>query len=447
MRSPQIRGNAEFESLPSTVANESSLGKRWTYLLPVVFITYSLAYLDRANFGFGAAAGLATTLHITEKDTSLLAGLFFLGYFMFQVPGAVLARRYSVRRVVFATLILWGIFATLTGVIRQFWLLAIDRFLIGVAESLVFPVMLHLLTQWFTRKERSRANTFLMLGNPVTLLLMSPVTGYLIQRFGWQTTFIVEGIPSVLWAFVWLFIVRDHPSQAKWIDSGAADSLEHRLAGEQVDLAPVSVAYRAFLRPDVLILAAQYFCWSLGVYGFVLWLPTIVRRGAQVSMARTGLLAAIPYLAAILLMLVVSHISDKTQKRRTLVWPLLMIAGFALTASFFLAEVSFALTFVGLVICGAGIYGPYGPFFAIIPERLPRNVTAEVLAFVNSAGALGGFFGSYLVGMLQAITGNARAGYLLMSFSLIFSAVLLWFLKDPVKTSGAATLQPDSNGR
>ncbi len=414
-----------------------NLRKRWTYLLPVVFITYSLAYLDRANFGFGAAAGLATTLHITGQDTSLLAGLFFLGYFMFQVPGAVLARRYSVRRVVFATLVLWGVFATLTGVIREFWLLALDRFLLGVAESLVFPVMLHLLTQWFTRAERSRANTILMLGNPVTLLVMSPITGYLIQKLGWQMTFVVEGLPSILWAVVWLALVRDRPSEAKWLDEVAAERLESRLAQEQVDLAPVKVAYRAFLRGDVLILAAQYFCWSLGVYGFVLWLPTIVRQGAEASMARTGVLSALPYLAAIVLMLIVSHVSDKTQKRRSLVWPLLMLAGIALTGSFFLSNISFTLTFICLVICGAGIYGPYGPFFAIIPERLPRNVTAEVLAFVNSTGALGGFFGSYLVGMLEAITGNPRAGYLLMSCSLILSAILLLFLRDPVKSRSA----------
>ena len=431
MSPPQFRAEKEFQ--PDTTADtnaENNLRKRWTYLLPIIFVTYSLAYLDRANFGFGAAAGLASTLHITGQDTSLLAGLFFLGYFMFQVPGAILARKYSVRRVVFATLILWGIFATFTGVIRQFWVLALDRFLLGVAESLVFPVMLHLLTQWFTRAERSRANAILMLGNPVTLLLMSPLTGYLIQKLGWQTTFVAEGIPSILWAVVWIVVIRDRPSDAKWLDPRAAEKLEDQLTREQVELAPVGVAYKAFLRPDVLLLAAQYFCWSLGVYGFVLWLPTIVRKGAELSMARTGLLSALPYLAAIVLMLIVSHISDKTQKRRSLVWPLLMMAGIALTGSFFLAERSFTLTFACLVICGAGIYGPYGPFFAIIPERLPRNVTAEVLAFVNSSGALGGFFGSYLVGLLQATTGNARAGYLLMSFSLIFSAILMLFLRD-----------------
>jgi sugar phosphate permease len=440
MNSPQFGADKDFHpSIAADTDAEATLRKRWTYLLPIIFITYSLAYLDRANFGFGAAAGLATTLHITGQDASLLAGLFFLGYFMFQVPGAVLARKYSVRRVVFATLILWGVFATFTGIIRQFWLLALDRFLLGAAESLVFPVMLHLLTQWFTRSERSRANTVLILGNPVTLLLMSPVTGYLIQKLGWQTTFVAEGVRSILWAVVWIIFVRDHPSDAKWLDPGAAEVLEGRLAEEQIDLVPVGVAYKAFLRSDVLLLAAQYFCWSLGVYGFVLWLPTIVRKGAEVSMARTGLLSALPYLAAIMLMLIVSHISDKTQKRRSLVWPLLMMAGIALTGSFFLAERSFTLTFASLIICGACIYGPYGPFFAIIPERLPRNVTAEVLAFINSSGALGGFFGSYLVGLLQAITGNARAGYLLMSMSLVFSAILLLFMRDPASSRGTVS--------
>lgn len=438
---------------------QANLRKRWIYLLPAVFVTYSLAYLDRANFGFGAAAGLASTLHITNKQTSLLAGLFFLGYFAFQIPGATLARRYSIRRTVCATLILWGCFAALTGVIRQFWLLALDRFLVGVAESLVFPVMLHLLTNWFTRAERSRANAFLMLGNPLTLLLMSPVTGFLIEKLGWQTTFVVEGLPSVLWGIAWLFIVKDRPSEATWIEPRAAKMLEGQFLSEQVGIPPVGAVRKALVRGDVILLSAQYFFWSLGVYGFVLWLPTIVRKGAGTSaflsrilseipglrhvaansMAVTGILAALPYLAAIIAMLFISNISDRTQKRRGLVWPPLFIAGLALTGSFFLAETSWLLTFICLVVCGAGVYAPYGPFFAIIPERLPRNVTAEVLAMVNSAGALGGFFGSYLVGLLEAITGNARAGYLLMSFSLIVSAVIILLLRDPEKASQASS--------
>ena len=417
-------------------ATEKSLRRRWWYLLPAVFVTYSLAYLDRANYGFGAAAGLAATLHITEKDASLLSGLFFLGYFAFQIPGAALATRYSVKRVVCTALVAWGSLAALTGVITQFWLLALDRFLLGVAESLIFPVMLLLLTRWFTRRERSRANTILIMGNAVTVLWMSAITGFLIQKFGWQKTFILEGIPSVLWGFVWVVLVRDRPSEAGWISRQAAELLEDRLAREQVGIAPVGAARKVLLRGDMLLLSAQYFCWSLGVYGFVLWLPTIVRRGAAASMAKTGLLSALPYCAAIVLMLFVSHISDKTLKRESLVWPFLLVSGIALTGSFLLAERSFALTFICLVISGGCMYAPYGPFFAIVPERVPRNVAAEVMASINSCGALGGFVGSYLVGLLQAITGNARAGYMLMSLSLICSAVLMLFLRDAPRADG-----------
>jgi len=432
---PSVGNNSDPDSTLSTATSQADLRKRWTYLLPAVFLTYSLAYMDRANFGFGAAAGLAATLHITNEDTSLLAGLFFLGYFAFQVPGATLARKYSVRRVVAGTLLAWGIFAAATGIIRQFWLLALDRFLLGVAESLVFPVMLHLLTNWFTRAERSRANSFFILGNPLTLLCMSPITGFLIQKLGWQMTFIVEGIPSILWALGWLIVVRDRPSEAKWMDPPVALALENQLASEQAGIAPVGAVLKALVRGDVILLSVQYFFWSLGVYGFVLWLPTIVKKGAEASMSTTGLLSAMPYLLAILLMVFVSHISDRTQQRRKLVGPFLFAAGVGLAGSFFFSESSFALTFACLVIGGACIYAPYGPFFAMIPERLPRNVSAEVLAMVNSAGALGGFFGSYFVGLLEAITGNARAGYLLMSLSLIVAAVILLFLREPAKAN------------
>ncbi len=416
---------------PSTADASSSLKKRWLYLLPIVFVTYSLAYLDRANYGFGAAAGLAATLHITDTRASLLGSLFFLGYFAFQIPGAAFARKRSATRLVFAALIAWGALAALTGVIREFWLLVIDRFLLGVAESVIFPAMLLLLTRWFTRAERSRANTFLILGNPITVLWMSAITGYLIRGLGWQKTFIIEGIPSIVWAVVWISLVRDRPAQAQWMTEEAAEGLEKQLAAEQLSVAPVGAVRQALLRGDVLLLSAQYFFWSLGIYGFVLWLPTIVRKGGSLSIEKTGLLSAIPYLAAVLLMLLVSYVSDKTLTRKSLVWPFLLLSGMALLGSRLFAEKSFVAAFVCLVVGGACMYAPYGPFFAIVPERVPRNVAAEVLALINSSGALGGFFGSYFVGFLQAVTGSARAGYLLMSLALICSALLLLGLRAP----------------
>jgi sugar phosphate permease len=422
-------------------AAEASLRRRWVYLLPAVFVTYSLAYLDRANYGFGAAAGLAATLRITSGQSSLLAGLFFAGYFAFQLPGAILARKRSASRLVFFALIPWGILSALTGVIHAFWALALIRFLLGVAESCIFPAMLFLLTRWFTRAERSRANTFLILGNPVTVLWMSAVTGYLIQAVGWQRTFLYEGIPSVLWAFAWLAMVKDTPEQARWLTPGAVSLLNARLAEEQIAVAPEMSLRTALLRPDVLLLCAIYFFWSLGVYGFVLWLPTIVHQGSELSMGRTGLLAAVPYAAAILAMLYVAQRADKSQQRKTLVGFFLLFAGIALAVSF-LAHAHFAIAFAALIVAAACMYAPYGPFFAIVPERLPRSVLAEVLALINSIGALGGFFGSYFVGWLQGVTGNSRAGYLLMSVSMLCAAALMLSLADPKPARQAAATMP-----
>ncbi|MDE1177329.1 MAG: MFS transporter [Edaphobacter sp.] len=437
MNSGSFNPNVPAEETVSATAETPAavnLRKRWLLLLPTIFVTYSLAYLDRANFGFGAAAGLADTLHITGPETSLLGALFFLGYFTFQIPGAKIAERHSVRWLVFGALVTWGSLAALTGVIRHFWLLALVRFLLGVAESVIFPAILLLLTRWFTRAERSRANSIFILGNPVTVLWMSAITGYLIQGFGWQMTFVLEGLPALLWAPVWLSQVRDRPAAAAWLSDEAKRELEATLEREQIAVGRGNTSRNPLLRRDVLLLSVQYFCWSIGVYGFVLWLPTIVHKGSELSMGQTGLLAGIPYMFAIVLMIVVSSISDRTQKREQMVWPLLLLAGVAMMGSFVFAQRSFVASFVCLVLAGGCMYAPYGPFFAIVPERVPREEAGVALAIINSSGALGAFAGSYLVGLLQSLTGDSRAGFLLMATALIASALLLFLL--PKKIAG-----------
>ena len=431
--------------MDETTAGEvtASLRERWLFLLPVVFITYSLAYLDRANYGFGAAAGLAKTLHITDSQTALLGSLFFLGYFIFQVPGIAYARRRNVSRIIFFALIVWGTLAALTGIIHTFWLLAIDRLLLGVAESLIFPAMLLLLTHWFTRAERSRANAILILGNPATILWMSAITGFLIRSVGWQMTFVIEGAPSIVWAFVWLMIVRDRPEKASWMSTEASLQLSRQLAAEQAALPPIASLYRALIRPDVLLLSVQYFCWSLGLYGFVLWLPTMIRQGSALGIGITGLLSAIPYLFAVLAMLLVAYLSDKTLRRCSLVWPFLLISGVALLGSFVFAAHGFWLAYFCLILAGGAMFAPYGPFFAIIPEIVPGNVSGETMAMINSFGALGAFFGSWVVGLLQAHTGNSRAGYLLMAVSIILSGAIMYFGFHQRVTQSTGQLQPD----
>ena len=418
----------ETNTADTPLKQHADLRRRFLFMLPAVFITYSLAYLDRANFGLGAAAGLAETLHITGKQTSLISASFFLGYFLFQIPGAAFARKHGAAKLVFTALFSWGVLASLTGVIHSFWLLVLDRFLIGVAESIIFPVILLLLTRWFTKGERSRANTFLILGNPVTVLWMSALTGKLIDSLGWQMTFIVEGIPSIVWAFVWILFIKDYPSQTGWLKRDSVATLDAVLLAEQAQVAEVKAVRQALLRPDIILLAVQYFCWSLGIYGFVLWLPTIVRQGSGQGMGNTGLLTAIPYAVAAVLMLVASSISDRTMKRAAVVWPFLMIGGLAMLGSYFASGKSFTVAFLCLIVAGACMYAPYGPYFAIIPDRVPKNVTGEVMAMINSAGALGGFAGSYFVGWLQSATGGPKAGFLLMSVAVSLSSLLILLL-------------------
>lgn len=405
------------------------LRRRWLYLLPIVFVTYSLAYLDRANYGFGAAAGLAQTLNISSSRSALLGSLFFLGYFFFQVPAAAYAQRKSARRLVFYSLIGWGVLAALTGVIREFWVLALDRLLLGVAESLIFPGMLILLTRWFTREERSRANAILILGNPITMLWMSAATGYLIRAVGWQTAFVIEGLPSVAWAIVWLLVARDRPSQAGWLSPEACAHLEHELALEQSVL-PKAVPLSAALRqPNVMLLCLQFFCWSVGLYGFVLWLPTIIHAGMTQGIEIVGLLSALPYVLATVLMMVVAYASDRTLSRKRFVWPFLMLSGVALFGSYMFEAHGFWWSYICLIMAGGCMYAPYGPFWAIIPEMLPSGTAGEVLALVNCCGALGAFAGSWLVGVLQALTHSSRAGFLLMSVALILSGAIIFGIR------------------
>ncbi|WPP02088.1 MFS transporter [Pseudomonas sp. HR96] len=416
--------------------------RRWWFLMPIVFITYSLAYLDRANYGFAAASGMAEDLHITPGLSSLLGALFFLGYFFFQVPGAIYAEKRSVKKLIFVSLIAWGVLASLTGMVDSaYWLIAI-RFMLGVVEAVVMPAMLVYLCHWFTRAERSRANTFLILGNPVTLLWMSVVSGYLIQHLSWRWMFIIEGLPAIVWAFIWWRLVDERPADAKWLDDAQRQALDDALAAEQVGIKPVKNYAQAFRSGKVIVLSLQYFCWSIGVYGFVLWLPSILKQGAQMDMVEAGWLASVPYLAAALAMLLVSWGSDKLQRRKRFVWPPLLLGALAFYASYALGGEHFWWSYSLLVLAGACMYAPYGPFFAIVPEVLPANVAGGAMALINSMGALGSFGGSWLVGYLNSSTGNPGASYLLMSAALLVSAVLTLLLRPSGSDSEVRVATP-----
>ncbi len=406
---------------------------RWARLLPIAFITYSLAYVDRANYSFGAAGGMAHDLAIDATAASLLGALFFLGYFFFQVPAAYYAEKWSAKKLIFWSLILWGIFAAATGLLTDIRLLYIDRFLLGVMESVVLPGMLIFLSHWFTKAERSRANTFLILGNPITVLWMSIVSGYLVHAFGWRGMFVIEGAPPIIWAFIWRNMVEDWPHEAAWLDPRERVELERKLEEEQRVFKPMKNYGAAFRTPAVITLAIQYFCWSIGVYGFVIWLPSMLKSAGEASIVSIGWLSAGPYLAAALLMVLASFYSDRSGERKALVWPFLLIGAIAFYGSYLIGTSSFVFGYLLLVIAGATMYAPYGPFFAWIAEMLPRNVAGGAIALINCCGALGSFVGSYFVGWLNGVTGSSGASYLFMAVALLISAMLTVALRRPAQ--------------
>jgi sugar phosphate permease len=401
--------------------------KRWLRLIPIVFITYSLAYLDRANFGFAAAGGMADDLNITPSTSSLLGSLFFLGYFFFQIPGALYAANNSAKKLIFWSLIFWGLLATATGLISNINVLIVIRFMLGVVESAVMPAMLIFLSRWFTKSERSRANTFLILGNPVTMLWMSILSGYLINTVGWRWMFIIEGVPAVIWAFFWWRLVDDTPKKANWLTEAEKLGLENELQKEQESIKPVKNYAAAFKSPTVILLCLQYAFWSIGVYGFVIWLPSIIKASPDMNIVKTGWLAAGPFLLSIISMIAVSYFSDKTLKRKIYVWPFLLIGAIAFYSSYLVGTQNFWLSYTLLIIAGGAMYAPYGPFFAILTEILPRNVVGGAIALINSFGALGSFVGAYIVGYLNGSTGGFSASYIFMAGSLLLSAIITFF--------------------
>ncbi|HWE03820.1 MAG TPA: MFS transporter [Tepidisphaeraceae bacterium] len=411
----------------------SAAPARFARVMPLAFITYSLAYLDRVNIGFGGAGGMRETLKLNENQFTWFNATFFIGYVLFQIPGAGYAARRSVKTLMFWTLIFWGIVASATAVLTDYRLLLIDRFLLGVAEGLVFPSLLVFLTHWFTKRERSRANTLLILGNPLTMLWASLLSGTLVALFdrhpifhmkGWQMMLLVEGIPTLIWACLWWMLANDRPIDAGWLSADESANVQAALDDEQRQVKHVKNYLAAFGDPQVILLCLLFFAWSVGIYGLNMWLPIIMKTGSHMGIASVGLFNAIPYLCGAVVMLVISAISDRLLIRKAFVWPCLFVGAVAFLGSYLAGPNHFWLSFTGLIVAGACMYAPYGPFWAMIPEMVSRNVIGESLALINTIGAVGGFVGTFGVGRLHKITGGYGVTFACLSICLALAGVL-----------------------
>jgi sugar phosphate permease len=403
---------------------------RWTRIIPVAFIMYTIAYVDRTNISL-ALPDIGRDLHLDPAQQGSAFGLFFLGYVLLQIPGGYLAERWSAKRFVTSLLVVWGLCAVVCGLVQNETEFLAARFMLGVAEGGVWPATLILLAHWFPRAERARANAYWMLCLPAAVVISSPVSGWILGRWGWRAMIISEGALPFLWLIIWVWQIADHPADAGWISNQEREHLEVTLRREaaELDAQPRESILRTFVRGEVLLLVFIYFLMNCGNYGYQAWLPSAIESGSKgLSSFQVGILNAIPYLITMAGMVLNSRHSDRHRERRGHLAAALVFAGVFLLAGVFTHQRPI-LSFVLLALVGAGSYGGHGPFWAIPTETLPRRVAGSAMGLINALGNLGGYWGPFVVGYLNKQTGNFVFGFGLLGAALIVGGVLsAWFL-------------------
>jgi MFS family permease len=401
------------------------LSQRWLHIIPVAFIMYTIAFIDRTNISL-ALPSMSRDLHMDPTQAGDAAGIFFWGYMLLQIPGVYLAQKWSAKRFVSILLVLWGICSVACGLVhtaRQFWVM---RFLLGVAEGGVWPATLVLLAHWFPRAERARANAYWMLCLPVAVVTSSPLSGWILGHWNWRVLLIAEGVLPFFWLAIWWWYIDDHPPEARWISPTEREYLVTTLARESSELQPVASAsyLHALMRPQVLLLVVVYFLVNTGNYGYLFWLPSALGSARKMSSLSVGLLFAIPYFVTGIGMVVFSQHSDKTRERRGHVAFALAWGGVTLLISALIGSYMPLLSFFFIALMGAGSYGMLGPFWAIPTETLPRSVSGSAMGLINALGNLGGYFGPLMVGYLNQRTGNFLYAFGLLSVGFLVASGL-----------------------
>jgi MFS family permease len=418
--------------------------QRWLRIITVAFIMYTIAFIDRTNISL-ALPYMSRDLHMDPAQAGSAAGIFFWGYLVLQIPGGYLAHRWSAKRFVSILLVVWGLCAAATGLVdtwRQFWVM---RLMLGVAEGGVWPATLVLLSHWFPRAERARANAYWMLCLPAAVIASSPLSGWILGRWNWRVLLIAEGLFPLAWLAIWWRAIDDHPRQAPWISSEERAYLESALDREAGELDPADAGryFAALFRPQVLLMIAVYVLLNSGNYGYLFWLPSALRQsglasGRALSNVLIGILNAIPYVVTAVGMVLLSRHSDRRRERRGHVAWGLAFGGLCLLASVLTSQRSPGLSFLLLCLVGAGSYGALGPFWAIPTETLPRGVAGSAMGLVNAVGNLGGFAGPLVVGHLNKRTGNFYYAFGVLAASLLLGSLLALLLG---RTRAAADLK------
>ena len=391
---------------------------------------YTIAFIDRTNISL-ALPHISRDLHLDPQQAGTVAGIFFWGYLALQIPGGHLAKHWSAKKFISILLVVWAIFAVGCGLARSYHELLLLRLLLGVAESGVYPATLILLSHWFSRSERARANAFWLLCLPGAVILASPFSGWILDHWNWRVMLVAEGSLPFLWLAIWLIFIADHPSEVGWLPASERDVLVETLRRESEGLQESeSASYlSALLRPQVFLLAAVYFCFVSGQMGLLFWLPSAMAKFQKLSSLSTGLLYTIPFIVGAISVLLVSRHSDKVRERRLHAAGAMFFGGSCILLAVATIGHSLPLAFAFIALSGVGAYGPMGAFWAIPTETLSPRIVGSVMGFVNAIGNLGAYFAPLIVGYLNKRTGNFLSGFTYLGTITLVAAGLTLFLK------------------
>jgi ACS family tartrate transporter-like MFS transporter len=426
----------------------STMRKVYLRLLPFAVLSYVLAYIDRINVSF-AGLTMRGDLGMSAGTFGFAVGMFYWAYFIFEVPSNVILQKVGARIWIARIMITWGILAGLTAMVTGSTSFAIVRFLLGVAEAGFFPGLILYFTYWFPSHHHARIVSGFLIGLPVAVALGAPISTALLGLDGlfglrgWQVMYIAEAVPTVVIGVLTFFVLTDRPEQAKFLTAEERNWLVTTIAAERraTEAVRTFTLWQALYNPKVLLLALNYLGIVTASLGMLIFIPQMIKSLGDYSNMTVGWLTMIPYTCGGIAMVVWGRISDRMNERR---WNLFIGCVFS-TVGLVIAGMTMGTwwALVGMSIAAMGFYGSKGPFFAMPPMFLSGAGLAAGIAWINSIGNLGGFFGPWYVGVMKDLTGNYSGGlYGLALLGLIAAIVCALFLHIPKRMPLSAVGAP-----
>ena len=412
-------------------------------LIPFLFLLYVVAFIDRINIGF-AALTMNRELGISSEQFGIAAGVFFIGYFLFEVPSNLMLHKVGARVWIARILLSWGLVATLTGIVQTVHQLYFARFLLGIAEAGFYPGIVLYLTYWIPERDQARTLALFLTGNPVTSILGAPISAFILDHVhwmgvgSWRWLLILEGVPAILLGFLTYFVLPGRPEEAKFLTAEEKKWLERELQNEENRKRGQQrhSALEGLTNRRVWHLVWIYFGMMVGNYTMSFWMPQLLKSLSQgYSNRMVGYLVMIPYLLAVGAMILVSRSSDRRMERRLHMAVSLLVGGLAFVALSWAH--SAVVTILLLCLLEIGYFSALSPFWALPGEFLAGLSAASGIALINSIGNLGGFFGPYAVGFLSQKSGSLGGGLALAGASLLLAAGLSLALPKTPRGGGA----------